>query len=135
MTGHDRVNPSGLPPPSGFNHAVVSEGGRIVWLAGQTALDADGVIVAAGDVVIQFERALRNLLIALAAAGGRAQHLTSMTVYCVDVEEYRMHSQLIGKVWRRLVGSHYPAMAVVEVRRLWDVAALVELQGVAVIDP
>ena len=133
MTGHDRVNPSGLPRPSGFNHAVVSEGGRIVWLAGQTALDADGVIVAPGDVVTQFEQALRNLLIALAAAGGRAQHLTSMTVYCVDVEEYRMHSQRIGKVWRRLVGSHYPAMAVVEVRRLWDVAALVELQGVAVI--
>jgi enamine deaminase RidA (YjgF/YER057c/UK114 family) len=133
LTGHDRVNPAGLPRPSGFNHAVVSEGGRIVWLAGQTALDTDGGIVAPGDVVTQFEQALRNLLIALVAAGGRAQDLTSMTVYCVDVDDYRRHSQRIGQVWRQLVGAHYPAMAAIEVRRLWDAQALVELQGVAVI--
>ena len=68
--GHDLVNPDGLPQPSGFNHAVVSGGGRIVWLAGQTALDADGLVVAPGDVVAQFEQALRNLLIVLGAAGG-----------------------------------------------------------------
>ena len=88
MTGHDLVNPAGLPQPSGFNHAVVSGGGRIVWLAGQTALDADGLIVAPGDILAQFEQALRNLLTVLGSAGGHPEHLVIMTVYCLDIEEY-----------------------------------------------
>lgn len=131
-SGHDVVNPADLPHPSGFNHAVVSSGGRTVWLAGQTALDADGRVVAPGDVVAQFEQALRNVLTVLGAAGGHPEHLVSMTVYCVDIDDYRTHSQHIGQVWRRLVGTHYPAMAAVGVDRLWDDEALVELQGVAV---
>jgi enamine deaminase RidA (YjgF/YER057c/UK114 family) len=131
--GHDLVNPAGLPRPSGFNHAVVSSAGRTVWLAGQTALDADGVVVAPGDVVAQFEQALRNLLTVLGSAGGHPEHLVSMTVYCVDIDDYRAHARRIGQVWRRLVGTHYPAMAAVGVERLWDEQALVELQGVAVL--
>jgi enamine deaminase RidA (YjgF/YER057c/UK114 family) len=131
--GHDLVNPDTLPRPSGFNHAVVSQPGRIVWLAGQTALDGDRRIVAPGDVVAQFEQALRNLLTVLGSAGGHPEHLVSMTVYCVDIEDYRTHSQRIGQVWRRLIGTHYPAMAAVGVDRLWDEQALVELQGVAVL--
>jgi enamine deaminase RidA (YjgF/YER057c/UK114 family) len=133
VTGHDLVNPAGLPQPSGFTHAVVSDGGRIVWLAGQTALDAEGSVVAPADVVAQFERALRNLLTVLSAAGGQPEHLVSLTVYCIDIDDYRRHSQRIGQVWRQLVGTYYPAMAAIEVRRLWDAEALVELHGVAVI--
>ena len=131
--GHDLINPADLPRPSGFNHAVVSWTGRIVWLAGQTALDGDGRMVSPGDVVAQFERALHNVLLVLAAAGGHPEHLVSMTVYCVDIDDYRRHARRIGQVWRRLVGTHYPAMAVVGVERLWDEEALVELQGVAVL--
>lgn len=131
--GHDVVNPAELPRPSGFNHAVVSAAGRTVWLAGQTALDVGGRVVAPGDVVAQFEQALRNLLTVLGTAGGHPEHLVSMTVYCVDIEDYRTHSQRIGQVWRQLVGTHYPAMAVVEIDRLWDSDALVELQGIAVV--
>jgi enamine deaminase RidA (YjgF/YER057c/UK114 family) len=133
VTGHDVVNPAGLPQPSGFNHAVVSGPGRMVWLAGQTALHVDGSVVAPGDVVAQFEQALRNLLTVLGAAGGHPGHLVSMTVYCVDIDDYRANSQRIGQVWRQLVGTHYPAMAAVGVERLWDEQALVELQGVAVL--
>ena len=64
------VNPPGLARPSGFSHAVVTTGGRLVFLAGQTALDASGAIVGT-DVVAQFEQALGNLLTALRAAGGQ----------------------------------------------------------------
>ncbi|HEX2362161.1 MAG TPA: RidA family protein [Jiangellaceae bacterium] len=133
--GHDVVNPASLPRPSGFNHAVMSTDGRTVWLAGQTALDADGRVVAPGNVVGQFEQALSNLLTVLGAAGGHPEHLVSMTVYCVDIEDYRTHAHGIGDVWRRLVGTHYPAMAAVGVSRLWDIEALVEVQGVAVLPP
>lgn len=127
-----RVNPVELAPPSGFAHAVSVEGGRLVFLAGQTALDADGRI--AGDTVVeQFERALTNLLTALKASGGEPAHLASLTVYIVDMDDYRSHAREIGAVWRRLVGRDYPAMAGIGVARLWDVEALVEVQGIAVV--
>jgi enamine deaminase RidA (YjgF/YER057c/UK114 family) len=127
----ERVNPPELARPRGFSHAVVGHG-TTVFLAGQTALDADGRIVGS-DVVAQFERALGNLLAALRAAGGTPDRLASLTVYVVDMADYRAHSREIGQVWRRLVGDDYPAMAGIGVSRLWDVAALVEVQGFAVL--
>jgi enamine deaminase RidA (YjgF/YER057c/UK114 family) len=128
----ERVDPPGLARPSGFSHAVVAPPGRTVFLAGQTAMDADGRIVG-GDVVAQFERALGNLLTALRAAGGEPAHLASLTVYAVDLAGYRTRARDIGAVWRRLVGSVYPAMAGIGVARLWDDEALVEVQGIAVL--
>lgn len=128
----ERVNPPGLAKPSGFAHAVVATGGRVVFLAGQTALDQAGRIVGA-NVASQFEQALANLLAALRAAGGGPEHLASLTIYAVDLEDYRAHGPELGAVWRRLAGRDYPAMAAVGVARLWDPAALVEIQGHAVI--
>ena len=127
-----RVNPEGLARASGFSHAVVATGGRAVFLAGQTALNAAGVIEGA-TVTEQFERALGNLLTALRAAGGGPGDLASLTVYAVDLADYRAHARELGQVWRRLAGRDYPAMAAVGVTRLWDPEALVEIQGYAVI--
>ena len=127
-----RGNPPGLAPATGFAPAVAASAGRFVFLAGQTALDDRGRVVGDG-VVAQFERALANLLRALAACGGEPAHLASLTVYIVDMDDYRSHSGEIGAVWRRLAGRDYPAMAAVGVARLWDVEALVEVQGIAVI--
>ena len=110
----DRIDPPELPRPSGFAHAVAGTG-RTVFLAGQTAQDAAGRIVP-GNVVAQFERAL-----------------AALTIYIVDVDDYRAHAAEIGAVWRRLAGSQYPATAGVGVARLWDPAALVELQGIALL--
>ncbi len=126
-----RVNPSELAKPSGFSHAVVATG-TTVHLAGQTALDASGRIVGDG-VVAQFEQALSNLLTALRAAGGEPAHLVSLTIYIVDMDDYKAHAREIGRVWKRLVGSDYPAMAGIGVSRLWDREALVEVQGAAVL--
>jgi len=128
----ERVNPPSLPAPSGFAHAVVATGGRLVFLAGQTALDSAGAICGT-TVVEQFELALANLLTALAAAGGQPADLASLTVYVTDLAGYRAHGREIGAVWRRLVGRDYPAMAAIGVSRLWDETALVEVQGHAVI--
>jgi enamine deaminase RidA (YjgF/YER057c/UK114 family) len=128
----ERVNPPELARPRGFSHAVVGRG-TTVFLAGQTALDAEGRIVGS-DVVAQFEQALANLLAALRAAGGTPEQLAGVTVYVVDMDDYRAHSRDIGQVWRRLAGNDYPAMAGIGVARLWDVEALVEVQGFAVLD-
>jgi enamine deaminase RidA (YjgF/YER057c/UK114 family) len=126
-----RVNPPSLAAPSGFSHAVVATG-TTVHLAGQTALDGSGRIVGDG-VVEQFEQALSNLLTALDAAGGSPAHLVALTVYVIDMDDYRASSREIGRVWRRLVGADYPAMAGIGVSRLWDAEALVEVQGTAVL--
>ena len=127
-----RINPSSLARPSGFSHAVVGFG-TTVFLAGQTGMAADGSIVS-GGVVAQFEQALTNLLTALAEAGGEPSQLASVTIYIVDMDDYRAHAREIGQVWKRLAGTDYPAMAGVGVARLWDAEAVVELQGFAVLD-
>ncbi|MER8219138.1 Rid family hydrolase [Streptomyces sp. NPDC094143] len=128
----ERVNPPGLSPPAGFSHAVVATGSRVVFLAGQTALDTDGKVVGA-TLPEQFEKALANLLSALAAAGGTPADLARVTVYAIDVAAYRAHARELGRLWRKLAGRDYPAMAVVQVVRLWDEEALVELDGFAVL--
>ena len=128
----ERVNPAGLSPATGFSHAVTATGGRLVLLAGQTALDEAGKVV--GDTLpAQFETALGNLLTALTAAGGGPDDLARVTVYATDVADYRAHTAELGRVWRRLAGRDYPAMAVIGVVRLWDEQALVELDGIAVL--
>ena len=122
------VNPPELGEPSGFSNAT--RAGDTVYLAGQTALNAEGVICGAG-VVEQFGKALGNLLTSLRAAGGTPETLVSLTVYIVDMDDYKAHGREIGRVWKKLIGTHYPAMAGIGVSRLWDVEALVEVQGVA----
>ena len=128
---HEYINPPEMGEPKGFSHAVVAEG-KAVFLAGQTALDEHGQIVG-GDVVAQFEKSMGNLLNALRAAGGKPEDLASLTIFIVDLADYRAHSAAIGRVWRRLVGTTYPAISGIGVARLWDEEALVEVQGVAVL--
>jgi enamine deaminase RidA (YjgF/YER057c/UK114 family) len=128
----ERINPPELSPPTGFSHAVVATGSRVVFLAGQTALNADGKVV--GETLPeQFERALANLLTALRAAGGTPADLARVTVYATDIADYRAHVRELGRIWRESAGRDYPAMAVVEVVRLWDDQAAVELDGFAVL--
>ncbi|MFG2193312.1 RidA family protein [Streptomyces sp. NPDC048639] len=127
-----RINPPELSPPTGFSHAVTATGSRLVFLAGQTALDGDGKVV--GETLPeQFGTALTNLLAALRAAGGGPEHLARVTVYATDVADYRHHAAELGRIWRRLAGRDYPAMALIGVVRLWDEQAMVEVDGFAVL--
>ena len=128
----ERINPPELGAPRGFSHAVLTDRPRTVYLAGQTALNSAGTI-AGGGVVEQFEQALGNLLSVLDAAGGKPSDLATVTIYIVDMDDYLLNAREIGSVWRRLAGTDYPAMAGIGVRRLWDVEALIEIQGIAAI--
>ncbi|MGA4839039.1 RidA family protein [Streptomyces sp. G45] len=129
----DRLNPAELSPATGFSHAVVATGRRVVFLAGQTALDGEGRVVGA-TLPEQFERALGNLLTALRASGGTPADLARVTVYATDVADYRAHAAELGRIWKELAGRDYPAMAVIGAVRLWDEECLVELDGFAVLD-
>ncbi len=128
----ERINPGELAQPSGFSHAVAATGGRLVFLAGQTGYGRDGAIVG-GGLVPQFGQALSNLLAALRAAGGEPTDLVSLTIYAVDLADYRERAREIGQAWRQLCGREYPAMAAVGISRLWDTDAVVEVQGIAVV--
>ncbi|MFF0434571.1 RidA family protein [Streptomyces sp. NPDC004327] len=128
-----RHNPADLSPPSGFSHAVTATGSRLVFLAGQTSLDRDGKVTGR-TLPEQFETALTNLLTALRHAGATPADLARVTVYATDVDDYRRHAAELGRIWHRLAGRDYPAMAVIGVVRLWDEQALVELDGFAVVD-
>jgi len=115
----------------GFSHAVVALTGRTVYLAGQTAQRPDGSLVA-GTMAEQFDVAAGNVVLALEGAGARPQDLVSMQIFVTDIAEYQRLSKEIGVAYRRHFGRHYPAMALLEVSRLFDPQASVELMCVAV---
>lgn len=132
MTPHRLVNPDGLPDPVGYTHAVVAAPGRLVFLGGQVAHDAEGV--CCGETLAeQFERALANVVTALEAAGGSPEHLVSVQIFTTDAAGYRAAAPELGELYRRLVGRYYPAMALMEVTALFDPDALVELVCTAVV--
>jgi enamine deaminase RidA (YjgF/YER057c/UK114 family) len=128
---HEIRNPETLPPAMGFSHAVIAQAGRTVYLAGQTAQQADGTVVGA-TLAEQFDVAAGNVVKALEAAGAHPQDLVSMQIFVTDVTEYQRLSKEIGEAYRRHFGRHFPAMALLEVRRLFDPAAKVELMCIAV---
>jgi len=128
---HEIRNPKGLPPPSGFSHAVIAQAGRTVYLAGQTAQRPDGTI-AGGTMAEQFDLAATNVVLALEAAGAHPQDLVSMQIFVTHIDEYLRASKEVGEIYRRHFGRHYPAMALLEVRRLFDPAAKIELICIAV---
>lgn len=122
------VNPATLIKPSGFAHGV--RAGEFVYLGGQTAMDATGAIVP-GGIVEQFVQAFSNVLTTLEAAGGRPQDLVDVTIYLTDVDDYQANGREIGRRWREMAGTEYPAMAGIGVTRLWQKEAMIEIQGVA----
>lgn len=128
---HHVVNPAHLAVPSGFAHGV--KVANTVHLGGQTAMDENGKIVP-GGVVEQFRRAFQNVLDTLAEAGGKPSDLVSVTIYLTDVDDYQKNGREIGRVWREMAGTEYPAMAGVGVTRLWQKEAVIEISGIAVID-
>jgi enamine deaminase RidA (YjgF/YER057c/UK114 family) len=132
VTPHRIVNPETLVEPVGYAHAVVAAPGRLVFLGGQIAHDVESVC-RGSTLPEQFARTLDNVIVALAAAGGRPEHLVSVHIFTTDMAAYRAAAGELGALYRRAVGRHYPAMALVEVTELFDPDALVELVCTAVV--
>ena len=132
MGAHQFLNPEGLAPPVGFSHLAVAAPGRLVFLAGETAHQADGTL-AGSTLVEQFAAAAQNVAVALAAAGATPADVVSLQIFTTDVDGYRADTKAIGAAYREVFGPHYPPMALFGVTRLYDPAALVELVVTAVI--
>jgi enamine deaminase RidA (YjgF/YER057c/UK114 family) len=122
--------PAGWPQPKGFAHGILAEG-RTIWVAGQIGCDAAGNFAA--DLAAQIEQALRNIVAVLGEAGAGPEQVVRLTWYMLDVTEYNAQRKEIGAAYRRVMGRHFPAMTVVEVKRLVEPKALVEIEVTAVV--
>ncbi len=123
--------PPGWPRPKGYSNGI-SARGRLVFTAGVVGWNAEEVFVAP-DLAGQFAQVLRNTLAILAEDGAGPEHVVRMTCYVSSCEEYIAALPQIGAAWRETMGRNYPAMAVVEVARLVERQARVEIETTAVV--
>jgi enamine deaminase RidA (YjgF/YER057c/UK114 family) len=126
------LHPPGWSPPIGYSNGIAVPAGRIVFVAGQVGWD-ERQVFPSDDIVPQFEQALKNVIAVLAEAGGRPEHICRLTAYCIDKPGYLLARRELGAIWRRLIGTHYPAMSMIFVADLLDYPAKIELEATAVV--
>jgi enamine deaminase RidA (YjgF/YER057c/UK114 family) len=136
MTPRSRpVNPPSLAKPVGFSHGVETPSGRLLFISGQVARDGAGHVVGKSDLVEQFRQVCENLRAVVTAAGGQLEDVVKLTIYVLDVDDYKRQLGPLGAVYREYFGRHYPAMTLVGARNLFDAAdgCLLEIEGTAVL--
>lgn len=125
------LQPPDWARPRGYSNGLVTSG-QLVFIAGQIGWDAQQQFHS-DDFAEQSRQALENILAILAEAGGKAEHITRMVWYVTDKEEYIASYPALGKIYRELIGNHYPVMTAVEVSALLEDRAKVEIEAMAVI--
>jgi len=123
--------PKGWAPPVGYANGIAAQG-TLVFVAGQVGWDAQQKFHSE-ELAPQFEQALKNVLAVLAEAGGRAEHICRITAYCCDKPAYLAARPQLGRIWKALMGRHYPAMSMIFVQDLLDHPAKIELEATAVV--
>ena len=131
MTMQRILQPPGWAPPRGYANGVAARG-TLVFVAGQIGWNAAGEL-AGTDFLAQARQALANVVAVLAEAGGRPEHLARLTWYVADREEYLAAARPLGRVYREIMGPHYPAMTAVQVAAFVEDGARVEIEATAVI--
>ncbi len=124
--------PSGWKPPIGYANGIDVAAGRLVFIAGQVGWNEQQCFHSE-SLVPQFEQALKNVLAILAEAGGEPRHICRITAYCIDKPAYLAARAELGRIWKRLMGKHYPTMSMIFVADLLDHPAKIELEATAVI--
>lgn len=126
--------PEGWPQPRGYaNGIVVPAGARLIFTAGMVGWDKEERLVGGDDFVAQFAQALRNVVSVVREGGGEAEHIVRLTFYVTDKARYLASLEALGPAYREVMGRHFPCMALVEVSRLVEDGALVEVEGTAAI--
>ena len=128
---HTILQPEGWAKPIGYANGVEARG-RMVFVGGQVGWNGQCVFET-DDFVGQVRQTLMNVVAVLHEAGARPQHITSMTWYFTDKAEYTGSLKEIGRVYREIIGRHYPAMAAMQVVALVEDRAKIEIQATAVV--
>lgn len=133
MNNMSILHPKRWKPPVGYANGIsVPAAGRIVFIAGQVGWNDDQRFQS-DQLVPQFEQALKNILSILAEAGGKPTHICRVTAFCIDKPAYLAGRRELGRIWKSLIGNHYPAMSMIFVADLLDTPAKIELEATAVI--
>jgi enamine deaminase RidA (YjgF/YER057c/UK114 family) len=127
------INPVGLEKPVGYAHLAKITGGTLVHVAGQAPFDEHGHVVGKDDFVAQFRQVVRNLNTAIEAVGGQANQYAVLTIYVTNLEAYWNNTKLLGAAYREVFGKYFPAITLVEVKRLYNPDCMIEISGIAVI--
>ena len=125
------LQPEGWPRPSGYSHGIKTEG-EMLFVAGQVGWDEQRRFVS-DDLAEQVRRALMNIVAVLERGNAKPEHIVRMTWYVTDIGEYRSMKRELGRVYREVMGDHYPAMTLFQVAALVDEGAKVEIEATAVI--
>jgi len=125
------IQPKGWVAPRGYANGVLKTG-QFLAIGGQIGGKPPGMALERG-LPEQFAQCLDNVLAVVEAAGGQARDLVSMTIFVTDQRQYHAANKEITTAWRKRMGKHYPAMALVEVKGLMEPRALVEIQAFAVL--
>jgi enamine deaminase RidA (YjgF/YER057c/UK114 family) len=126
------INPEALVQPRGYSNGILAEGGSLLFIAGQIGWDAEQRIVS-DDFAEQFAQALENVLAVVRKAGGAPENVARLLIFVTDKKQYTSRLRDIGAAYRQLMGKHYPAMTLVEVKSLLEDLAKVEIEATAVI--
>jgi enamine deaminase RidA (YjgF/YER057c/UK114 family) len=129
-SGARTLQPSGWPAPKGYANGMTADG-RLVVTGGVIGWDHQGHLPQ--DFVAQVRQTLNNIAAILAEGGAKPEHLVRLTWYVVDMEEYLASLKSLGQIYREIFGAHYPAMALVQVVRLVELNAKVEIEATAVV--
>jgi enamine deaminase RidA (YjgF/YER057c/UK114 family) len=127
------IQPDGWVPAKGYSNGVVATG-RMLFIAGQIGWDPRSATPTfPASFEGQFEQTLANIVEVLRAAGGRPEHLVRLTAYVTDKREYLGSLKACGAAWKKHLGRHYPAMALVQVVALVEDQAKVEIEATAML--
>lgn len=127
------INPEDLGAPKGYSHGTLTpRGARILFVAGQVGWDEEQRLVGE-NFVAQFEQALANVVLVVRSAGGGRRDIARLSIYVTDKGEYLADLGAVGEAYRRVMGKHFPAMALVEVKGLVEPGAKVEIEATAAI--
>ncbi len=126
------LHPPGWPRPKGYSNGV-SARGRMIFTAGVIGWN-EQEIVTSHLFEVQFGQALRNVATILAEDGAEPRHIVRLTIYVTDRDQYRARRDELAGVWKSVMGDHYPAIALVEVKGLVNSSAVVEIEATAVVE-
>ena len=126
-----RINPPELGTPPGFSQVVDIRAGRIIFIAGQTAVDRDGNVVGKNDFAAQATQVFRNLAIALEAAGCTAANLVKLTVYLTDMDNLSRYREARNAFFASVTPPAAPAVTLVEVAKLYGPDFMIEIEAIA----
>jgi enamine deaminase RidA (YjgF/YER057c/UK114 family) len=126
-----RINPPELGTPPGYSQIVEVTAGRIIFIAGQTALDSDGNLVGKNDFAAQAAQVFHNLTVALEASRCTAANLVKLTVFLTDMNNLASYREARNRFFASVTPPAAPAVTLVEVSKLYGADFMIEIEAVA----